>query len=85
MKSQMTAVFDAWVSRKHDHLKREIPTYELAEDAFQETYLAMREAVNLDTDFEGLFREIYKKKTQCPKRIEDKLNNSTLWKMKSSK
>lgn len=60
MRSQMTAVFDAWVSRKHDHLKREIPTCELAEDAFQETYLAMREAVNLDTDFEGLFREIYK-------------------------
>lgn len=45
-----------------------------------------RVSVRLQVSPLGLPGTHLKKKTQCPKRIEDKLNNSkVLWEMKSSK
>jgi len=66
MNNQTTATvhFDAWVSQQYNRLKQRIMTtcvYD--DDAFQETYLTMREAVTPaigDGDFEAMFVKLYK-------------------------
>lgn len=65
MNNRITALFDAWITRKHNHLKqRIIHTGFFDEDAFQETYLMMRSILtenDYNRDFETLFIALYKR------------------------
>lgn len=64
MNNRITAVFDAWITRMHDKLKQRIIANGIFdEDAFQETYLAMRDIVAPGDDervFDSLFAKTYK-------------------------
>ena len=64
MNNQMTAIFDAWIARQYYRLKqRIISTCIFDEDAFQDTYLSMREGLPANSDgsnFESIYIELYK-------------------------
>lgn len=65
MNNRITAVFDAWITRQHNHLKqRIIHAGFFNEDAFQETYLMIRSTLtanDYNRDFEALFIALYKR------------------------
>ena len=64
MNNRITAIFDAWIIRQHNRLKQRIIHIGLFdEDAFQETYLMMRNTLtdnDYNKDFETLFITLYK-------------------------
>lgn len=64
MNNRITAQFDAWIIQQHNRLKqRIIHTGFFDEDAFQETYLMMRNILtdnDYNRDFEALFIKLYK-------------------------
>lgn len=50
MNNRTTAQYDAWITRRHNALRQRLMTTTVFdEDAFQETYLAMRETLSPDT------------------------------------
>lgn len=64
MNNPMTAIFDEWITRQHDRLKQKIASSCIFdEDAFQDTYLSMRENLPTNDDgrsFETVYIELYK-------------------------
>lgn len=71
--SQTAAEFDAWIAKQHSSLRQRLmTTCVFDEDAFQETYIAMRETLTPDTtgDFETLFIKLYRQMLACEFRRE---------------
>lgn len=65
MNNRTAVIFDAWIARKHNKLKAKIAASSIFnEDAFQETYLNMREALtikDIELEFEPVFFKLYKR------------------------
>lgn len=65
MNNRTAAIFDAWIAKKHNKLREKIAaSFIFNEDAFQETYLNMREALtikDIEVEFEPVFIRLYKR------------------------
>lgn len=65
MNNRTTAVFDTWIINQHKKLKEKIASsFIFDDDAFQETYLNMREALtikDIELEFEPVFIKLYKR------------------------
>ena len=64
MNNRTAAIFDTWIVSQHNRLKERLSSTTLfSDDAFQETYLNMREALtvkDIELDFETVFIKLYK-------------------------
>lgn len=65
MNNRTAVIFDTWIVSQHNKLKEKISSlFFFDEDAFQETYLNMREALtvkDIELDFEPVFIMLYRR------------------------
>ena len=65
MNNRTANIFDAWIINQHNRLKERIASSTMFDDdAFQETYLTMREALtikDIELDFEPVFIKLYRR------------------------
>lgn len=65
MNNRTATIFDAWIISQHNKLKARIASSTMFDDdAFQETYLAIREALtakDIELDFEAVFIKLYRR------------------------
>ena len=65
MNNRTTDIFDAWIINQHNRLKERIASSTIFDDdAFQETYLTMREALrvkDIELEFEPVFIKLYRR------------------------
>ena len=65
MNNRTANIFDAWIIKQHNRLKERIASSTMFDDdAFQETYLTMREALtvkDIELEFEPVFIKLYKR------------------------
>ena len=65
MNNRTTDIFDAWIINQHNRLKERIASSTMFDDdAFQETYLTMREALrvkDIELEFEPVFIKLYRR------------------------